>query len=111
MIIYLADAIVNVCEGPLYQMMGEDEMLHVYDLWIEAIIDGDVYYHKHIFKGFVECEVPEDCGGGCFNYPNFNAKSEAERLAERVRKADSINTDHWEFIGSYSELTGGYGDI
>jgi hypothetical protein len=88
---------VMVVEGNLYQVMGEDEMLYVYDAVVQAIVDGDIYHHKHVFKGHVQ-----DPDG--FDHPNYNAKGDAEALMVRVSDHGVINTDHWELVGNLSEM-------
>jgi hypothetical protein len=79
---------VEVIEGPLYEKYGEDSMVVCYDLWIEATVGDIIYRHKHVFRGMGE--TPE--GFAC---PNFNAKPDAHRLAERVRKRGVVNLKHW----------------
>jgi hypothetical protein len=88
---------VNVIEGDLYQIMGEDEMLVVYDTFIQAICDGDIYYHKHVFKGHGQ----DDDG---FEHPNRNAVAHAENLANLVRDRGSIDTSYWNCVGNISEI-------
>jgi len=96
-----------VCEGMLYQVMGEDEMLTVYDLWLEARdSDGALWKHHHVFKGAVECDVPEDCGGGSHMYPNYDAKRQAEELCDKVKRAGKFNPDHWVYYGHEDEADG-----
>jgi len=88
---------VYMVEGDLYNVMGEDEMLFCYDCVVEAIVDGDIYHHNHVFRG--AGRNPEN---GCF-YPNRNCKAEAQELANRVAARGSINLTHWELVGNLSE--------
>ena len=88
---------VEVIEGALYEVWGEDSKLIVYDSFVRVICDGDVYDHINIFYGTVT-----DREG--FHHPNFNAKADAERLANRVHDRGSIDTQYWHFIGNLSEL-------
>jgi len=88
---------VMVIEGDIYDIMGEDEMLYVYDLQLQAIVDGDIYIHHHVFKG--HCQ--DDDG---FDHPNRNAKSDAEDLCAKVADRGIIDTAHWDCIGNVSEL-------
>lgn len=88
---------VEVIEGHLYEVWGEDSKLVVYDQFVRVICDGEVWDHIHIFYGTVA-----DREG--FHHPNFNAKAEAERLAARVHDRGWIDTKHWHHIGNITEL-------
>lgn len=85
-----------IVETDLYNVMGEDEMLTVYDVIVEALVDGDIYHHKHVFKGHVQ-----DPDG--FEHPNRYAKDDAQRLADRVNTKGFINLEHWVLVGNLSE--------
>jgi len=89
---------VRAVEGNLYKVWGEDCEYTVYDTVVEAIVDGDIYHHNHVFKGFFE----DDHEG--FNHPNMNAKEAADRLVGAVGDHGIINLDHWELVGNLSEL-------
>jgi hypothetical protein len=81
----------------LYELMGEDGMLVLYDVYIFSIADGEVYRHKHVFKGHVRDEDG-------FEHPNYNAQPDADRLVNQIRSKGKINTDHWVCIGNISEM-------
>ena len=93
----IAVSTVDVIEGNVYEVWGEDSKLVVYDCLVQAICDGDIYLHNHTFKGTVE-----DREG--FAHPNFHAKEDAERLANRVADHGFINLDHWVSAGHVDEL-------
>lgn len=82
---------VEVVEGCLYKKWAEDDYIYCYDLVVDAVVDGKVYRHNMVFFGAVEDE-------NGFWHPNYNAKPEAHRLAERVAKKGIINTKYWEYI-------------
>lgn len=87
---------VNVCEGALYELMGEDSLIVCFDTVVRAHCDGDVYEHKHIFNGsFVDREG--------INRPNMAAVNNAHTLADRVSRKGEINTEHWLCVGNVSE--------
>lgn len=88
---------VEVIETDLYEKWAEDSKIVVYDLIVRAYVDGEVYDHNHIFKGYIEDEE-----GFC--HPNYSAKDAAHSLADRVANAGCINTDHWTCIGNLSEI-------
>jgi len=81
----------------LYELMGEDEMLVLYDVYIFAIADGEIYRHSHVFKGHVQDEDG-------FEHPNRNAQYDADRLVDQIRSKGKINTDYWVCIGNISEI-------
>ena len=86
---------VYVVEGDLYRAVGEDGELILYDCVVEAIVDGDIYHHKHVFRGASECDG--------FTYP-VNAKHFAEKLVARIHDAgDMIDPKHWDLVGNLSE--------
>jgi hypothetical protein len=89
---------VEVVEGYLYERMAEDGKIVVYDSFVRAICDGDVYDHEVIFKGAFKDEYEG------YYHVDYNAKPNAERLASRVAEAGFINTDHWESKGNLSEI-------
>lgn len=93
---------VYAVEGDLYQVMGEDEMLYVYDIVIEAVVDGDIYHHKHVFKGHLEIDMGQ---GYTAEHANMNCKRDAEKLLARIYNEGNgwIDTDHWECVGNLSE--------
>ncbi len=81
----------GVIEGYLYEVWGEDSKLVVYDLYVQAVdFDGNLYTHRHVFKGYFTDEYEG------FNHPNFGAKPEAHRLAQRVRDKGVINPNFWD---------------
>jgi len=82
---------VSVVEGPLYEKWGEDSMVVCYDLWVEGVIRDRVYRHKHTFKGMTENPDGFPC-------PNYNAKSDAHNLADRVSLAGYVDTKYWELV-------------
>jgi len=89
---------VNVVEGNLYEVWGEDSKLVVFDVLVEAILlNGDIYYHNHCFKGHVRDEEG-------FEHPNYYAVVDAKNLADRVKKAGKINLDHWYHYGNVKVL-------
>lgn len=81
----------------LYELMGEDEMLVLYDVYIFAIADGEIYRHNHVFKGHIQDEDG-------FEHPNRNAQPDADRLVDKILSKGKINTDHWVCIGNISEI-------
>lgn len=87
---------VDVCEGYLYELMGEDSKLVCFDTTVRAYCDGDIYEHKHLFKGsFTDKEgIPR---------ANMSAVPNANYLANRVTERGFINTEHWLHIGNLSE--------
>ena len=80
---------VEVIETDLYEVWGEDEKLVVYDLNVRAFVDGEIYDHKHIFKG-----VFKDEREGLY-HADMGAKKHAHDLANRVADRGIIDTDHW----------------
>jgi hypothetical protein len=88
---------VEVIQGDLYEVWGEDSKLVVFDTIVQAIVDGDIYHHNHVFKGVVQ--DPEG-----FEHPNMNAVNSAKTLANRVSDAGMINTEHWICVGNLSEI-------
>lgn len=88
---------IDVIEGHLYELMGEDEKIFVFDSFVRVIIDGEVYDHNHIFKG---CFVDDDG----FNRPNMNAKADAEKLVANIMEAGMIDTRYWTCVGNLYEL-------
>lgn len=87
---------VHVVEGNLYRAVGEDGELILYDCIVEAIVDGDIYHHKHVFRGLGES--PDG-----FAYP-VDAKSLAEKLVSRIIDAGMvIDLEHWVSAGNLSE--------
>lgn len=87
---------VDVCQGALYELMGEDSVIVCFDTVVRAYCDGDVYEHKHVFEGSFR-----DRDG--INRPNMAAVPYAERLANRVHSKGEINTAHWLCVGNVSE--------
>jgi len=82
---------VEVVEGCLYKKWAEDDYIYCYDLVVEALVDGKVYRHNHVFFGaFVDEEG--------YWYPNYNAKPDAHALAKRIEEKGIINTKYWEYI-------------
>lgn len=93
----LLASILKVVEGDLYNITGEDELLYVYDCFVEAIVDGDIYHHNHVFYGHVQ----DDDG---YEHPNRNAKNDAEDLVNRIHNSGCmIDTTHWRCVGNLSE--------
>lgn len=88
---------VHAIETDLYEVWGEDSKLVCYDMVVEVIVDGDIYHHKHVFKG---CFRDEE---GIMR-PNMGCKEQAQRLAQRVANHGWINTDHWNLVGNLSEI-------
>jgi hypothetical protein len=88
---------VDVIETDLYAKWAEDCEIFVYDLIVRAYVDGEVYDHNHVFKGYVEDEEG-------FYHPNYGAKDAAHRLADRVADVSAIDTDYWTCIGNLSEI-------
>ena len=86
-----------VVETDLYARMAEDEEIIVYDCIVEALVDGDIYHHKHVFKGAVQ----DDEFG--YWHVNRNCKDDAQHLADRVNTKGFINLDHWVLVGNLSE--------
>ena len=89
---------VNVLETDLYSRMAEDGEIVVYDCIVRAICEGAVYDHKVIFKGAFKDQYEG------YYHVDYNAAKDAERLANRVAEAGSINTDHWVAIGHVDEI-------
>jgi len=83
---------VNAIEGNLYEVWGEDSKLVVFDVIVEAVCDGAIYHHTHVFKGVVE-----DREG--FAHPNFNAVKDADKLVARIADRGYIDTSHWVSVG------------
>ena len=91
----------GVSEGMLYEVMGEDSLLHCYDLEVSVVDeDGGLWKHRHVFKGCFKDEHDD------MMRPNFAAKPEAHRLAERVKKAGYFNPEHWVYYGHEDEADG-----
>jgi hypothetical protein len=88
---------VEVIEGDLYELFSEDCKIFVFDSFIRAICDGEVYDHRHIFKGsFVDDEG--------INRPAMNAVADAHTLADQVSSRGYIDTKHWDCVGNLSEI-------
>jgi len=92
----LAISEVLVTEGDLYELMGEDSLIHIYDSSVQVVCDGDVYQHKHVFKGY----FTDDYG---FMRPDMGSSHAAHNLAIKVSNSGFINTDHWLCVGNFSE--------
>lgn len=83
---------VEVIEGPLYKKWAEDDYIYCYDLVVDAVVDGKVYRHNHVFFGAF-------CNDETGNwYVNYNSKSDAHKLADAVAKKGIINSKYWEYI-------------
>lgn len=83
---------VEVIEGILYKKWAEDDYIYCYDLVVEALVEGKIYRHNHVFFGAIE---DEETGNW---HVNYNAKPDAHKLAERVEKKGIINSKYWEYI-------------
>jgi hypothetical protein len=70
-------SLVEIIEGNLYELMGEDSKIFVFDSFIRVISDGEVYDHKHIFKGSF---VDEDG----INRPDMGACCSAVNLLDKI---------------------------
>ena len=91
---------VEVIQGNLYEVWGEDGKLIVYDTFVQVVCDGEVYDHIHMSYG----TVTDDHG---YHHPNYNAMGDAEKLANRITDAGVIDTKYWHCMGNLSEMKTG----
>lgn len=84
-------ATVEVVEGPLYHVVGEDEMLTCFETSISATdTTGREWSHYLRLAGHV---VDEECG--CNRPFMAIARTIASKLADEVRKRGEINPEYW----------------
>lgn len=83
---------VYIGEGGLYEIMGEDGPLHVYDVFVVAVTeDGKHYAHDVRFKSW----YVDDEG---INRIDHGYELDALRLLDRVEKVGVINPEYWKLI-------------
>lgn len=81
-----------VSEGPLYEIMGEDSMLVVFDYFVEVTgVDGSRYQLNKYFKGWSE---------NFEGIPGVNGAASyiAKKLSESVNARGYIKREHWHEI-------------
>jgi hypothetical protein len=80
-------------EGPLYAVQFEDSVGHCYDWSFEArSVDGKRYVLRdHHVEGTVRGEEGFLC-------PNYQARGQAERFAQRVEDRGSIDPTLWDEV-------------
>jgi hypothetical protein len=96
---------IEVLEGELYRVLGEDEELFVFDVEIGAVINGRRFVLRdYVQKGarFAEYDADADCGG--FYYVNHDAKAAAIRFAERIVRRGVIDLDRWDEVEESAPL-------
>lgn len=86
-------------EGPLYAVQFEDSIGHCYDWSFEVrTVDGKCY----VLRGYrVEGSVRGEEGFLC---PNYRAREEAERFAQRVADRGSIDPALWDGVPAHDPL-------
>lgn len=95
----ITSANIQVVEGELYRVSGEDEQLFVFDVEIVANVNGRRFVLRdYVQKGaeFVEFDGESDFGG--FYVVNRNAKATAIRFAERIVRRGVIDLAHWDEV-------------
>lgn len=82
---------VQVWQGGLYQVMGEDEMLYVFDAGVVVVTaDNRRWIHKtFLVKGAGRDE------DGCTR-PNRGWREEVETFRARVDKRGTVDLAYWE---------------
>src|SRR5688500_17821426 len=90
---------VSRSEGPLYTVMGEDELLYVFDSTVSVPgADGKVYVHKtFVVKGCHPGGEVED-GEWAYPAPNRGYKEAVEDFASKVRARGWIDLRYWEEV-------------
>lgn len=85
---------VELLDGDLYEVNGEDGNLIVSDTYFVAVTrDGRRFLHRsHRVRGFC---VSEDG-----NVPNYNFRARAEPFAARVEARGSIDLSYWRELKS-----------
>lgn len=86
-------------EGPLYTVMGEDQVYYVFDsgVVVEAS-DGKRYAHKtFLVKGYHPA-YEYDAGDWAYPSPNRSYKEEVEAFAAKVRARGVIDLRYWEEV-------------
>jgi hypothetical protein len=83
----------SAVEGPLYAAQFEDSVGHCYDWSFEVqSVDGK----RYILRGYrVEGSVRGEEGFLC---PNYQAKGQAQRFAQRVEERGSIDPALWDEV-------------
>jgi hypothetical protein len=86
-------------EGPLYAVQLEDSVGHCYDWSFEARgVDGTRYVLRdHRVEGTVRGEEGFLC-------PNYQARSQAQRLVDRVEARGSIDPALWDVVTDRDSL-------
>jgi len=86
-------------KGPLYAVQFEDSIGYCYDWSFEArAVDGT----RHVLRGHrVEGTVRSDEGFLC---PNYQARGQAERFAQRVEDRGSIDPTLWDEVSDRDTL-------
>lgn len=83
---------VYIDRGDLYEIMGEDSPLHVYDVFVCVIgEDGKRYVHRVRFKSWYE----DDEGIARIDH---GYELDAVRLLDRVAAKGVINLEFWDEI-------------
>ena len=82
---------VMIQEGPLYEMMGEDSPIVIYDVFVIALAGDIIYRHEHNFEGHFY-----DRDG--IARPNMSQRSKVIQFADRVKSAGEINLKYWTEI-------------
>lgn len=83
---------VYIGQGELYEVMGEDSPLHVYDVFVCAVgEDGKHYAHQVRFKSWYE----DDEGIVRIDH---GYDLDAVRLMDRVDSQGVINLEFWDEI-------------
>jgi hypothetical protein len=82
---------VEVEEGGLYEVMGEDSLLTCFCCGVIAVTDKGEFRHSTFVErghGYSEREG--------VNYANPNARSNAQRFADKVSARGQIDLTYWE---------------
>jgi len=83
----------SAVEGPLYAVHFEDSIGHCYDWSFEASADDGKRYVLRDYR--VEGSVRGEEGFLC---PNYQARNEAARFAQRVEDRGSIDPALWDEV-------------
>jgi hypothetical protein len=86
-------------EGPLYAVQFEDSIGHCYDWSFEA---NTAEGKRYVLRGYrVEGAVRGEEGFLC---PNYQAREEASRFAQRIEDHGSIDPALWDEVSAHGAL-------
>lgn len=81
---------VSKWEGPLYQVMGEDEMLFVFNSSVTVLAADDKVYRHNTFN--VPGHGVDEDG---HTRPNYDYKNEVQAFIDRVQARGFIDLRFW----------------